>query len=162
MPARQAAARPRIAPESHPGPPIRAEHRSSKHPRAPSIFSTDPPVSVPTLDYSGYRLTPVGGSRPGRGAGPAPAGGGAYRVLANTPGLRLLGPVKDSIGRVGTGIAVRIRPVEMGMIVDPSTGALLEADRRVLYRSREFLTRPPGLFNRSTYVSHAVAQSTHG
>jgi hypothetical protein len=83
----------------------------------------------------------------------------AYRVLAGTPGLRLVGSVHDSVGRAGTGIAVRIGAGELGMVVDPSTGALLETYRTVLYRSPQFLNWPPGLLSRATFVSHAVVRS---
>ena len=85
----------------------------------------------------------------------------AYRVLASTPGLRLLGQVTDSIGRTGTGIAVRIGAGELEIIVDPATGALLETQRTILYRSPQFLNWAPGLLSRATFVSRAVVRSLH-
>ena len=83
----------------------------------------------------------------------------AYRVLARTPGLRLAGRVVDSVGRRGTGITVQIGALELGMVVNATTGALLETHRTILYRSPQFANWPPGLLNRATFVSRAVLRS---
>ncbi len=83
----------------------------------------------------------------------------AYRVLALTPGLRLAGRVVDGLGRQGTGIAIQIGALELGMVVNATTGALLETHRTILYRSPQFPNWPPGLLNRATFVSRAVVRS---
>ncbi|MGI8572233.1 MAG: CU044_5270 family protein [Solirubrobacteraceae bacterium] len=97
-----------------------------------------------------------------RGLAEAPAPpallAGLYRVLAATPGLQLLGPVKDAAGRTGTEIAVRINAVQLALIVDPRTGQLLESRRAVLFRSSQF-PGPPGVVNQVTYLTRQIVKS---
>jgi hypothetical protein len=81
-----------------------------------------------------------------------------YRVLAQTPGLQLKGRTKDAVGRTGTEIPVQIGAVQLAMVVDPATGALLEARRSLLFRSNQF-PGAPGMLNQATYVVHAVVGS---
>ncbi|WP_404953078.1 CU044_5270 family protein [Streptomyces sp. 147326] len=49
-----------------------------------------------------------------------------YEVLAEMPGLRLVGPVKDSTGRAGTAVEVDTRRSRVRLVIDPETGGLLE------------------------------------
>ncbi|MFI1283770.1 CU044_5270 family protein [Streptomyces sp. NPDC020858] len=49
-----------------------------------------------------------------------------YEVLADLPGLRLIGPVKDSKGRAGTAVEVDTGRSRVRMVIDPETGGLLE------------------------------------
>jgi hypothetical protein len=85
-----------------------------------------------------------------------------FRVLAATPGIRLLGPARDSIGRWGVAVAVDAEDVQLEMILDPATGELLQTSRTLLHRSRLYLDgkQPPGLLNRATFVATGVVQST--
>ena len=49
-----------------------------------------------------------------------------YQVLAALPGIELVGPAKDSLGRAGTAFAVdRGGPTREELILDPRTGRLL-------------------------------------
>jgi hypothetical protein len=49
-----------------------------------------------------------------------------YQVLADLPGIELVGPVKDALGRPGTAFAVeRGDPLRAELILDPATGRLL-------------------------------------
>ncbi|MFI1645375.1 CU044_5270 family protein [Streptomyces avidinii] len=49
-----------------------------------------------------------------------------YEVLADMPGLRLVGPVQDSTGRAGTAVELDTRTSRIRMIIDPGTGGPLE------------------------------------
>jgi hypothetical protein len=86
-----------------------------------------------------------------------------YRVLAATPGIRLLGRTPDSIGRYGMAVAIDAQDVRLEMILDPSTGELLQTSRTLLHRSWIFLDgkQPPGLINRATFLSSGIVTSTH-
>ena len=84
-----------------------------------------------------------------------------YRVLAATPGIRLLGRTRDSIGRYGMAVAVDVQNVQLEMIIDPSTGALLQTSRTFLYRSRLDPGQPPGLNYRVTFLASGILKSTH-
>jgi hypothetical protein len=59
----------------------------------------------------------------------------AYRVMAALPGVKLLGLVRDAFGRQGYGLKVggdRLygSPGDLGAVVDPATGALLDTSYR--------------------------------
>jgi hypothetical protein len=83
-----------------------------------------------------------------------------YRALAATPGVRLLGPRVDSVGRTGTGLAVRLGAVTLTLIIDQATGELLETSRTLMHRSSLMPGQPPGLVNRATFLASAVVGST--
>lgn len=91
---------------------------------------------------------------------PAPLLAGLLRVLARTPGLELLGPAVDAAHRHGTEVAVGVGTIRLAMILDPSTGALLQTSRTLLRRGTQF-PGAPGLLNQATYVGQAVTASTH-
>jgi hypothetical protein len=84
-----------------------------------------------------------------------------YRALALTPGIRLLGRRSDSGGRVGMAVMVRVGAVELVLIIDPTTGALLQSSRRLLHRSNQMAGWPAGLVNRTTYLASGIVRSTH-
>jgi hypothetical protein len=93
---------------------------------------------------------------------PAPPGVRAalYRVLASTPGMRLIGRRTDSIGRTGTAVAVTLGgAVELELIIDPATGDLLQTSRTLLHRSSLMAGYPAGLVNRATFLASAVVHS---
>jgi hypothetical protein len=52
-----------------------------------------------------------------------------YRMLAATPGVELLGTVKDEHGRKGTGIALKQDNARMELLFDPDTALLLDVDQ---------------------------------
>jgi hypothetical protein len=83
-----------------------------------------------------------------------------YRVLAATPGIRLLGRTRDSIGRYGMAVAIDVHGVELEMIIDPTTGALLQTSRWFPYRSRPDPAEPPGLNYRVTFLASGIVTST--
>jgi hypothetical protein len=86
-----------------------------------------------------------------------------YRVLATTPGIRLLGRTRDSIGRYGIALAVNVEDARLELMIDPTTGELLQTSRTLLRRSKAYLDgkQPPGLINRATYLADGVVSSTH-
>lgn len=86
-----------------------------------------------------------------------------YRVLAATPGVRLLGRVHDSIGRSGMALAVNVEDAQLELIIDPTSGELLQTSRTLLHRSKAYFDgkQPPGLINRATYLAAGVVTSTH-
>lgn len=49
-----------------------------------------------------------------------------YRLLAGLPGIEVLGPAGDAVGRHGTAIAVPDGDVLHELIIDPRTGAVLD------------------------------------
>jgi hypothetical protein len=83
-----------------------------------------------------------------------------YRVLAATPGIRLLGRTRDSIGRYGMAVAVAVQDVQLEMIIDPTTGELLQTSRTLLHRSRLYPGQTPGLNYRVTFLASGVVTST--
>ncbi len=83
-----------------------------------------------------------------------------YRVLAATPGIRLLGRTRDSIGRYGMAVAVDVQDVRLEMIIDPTTGELLQTARWLLHRSRLYPGEAPGLNYRVTFLASGVVPST--
>ena len=93
----------------------------------------------------------------------APLRAALYRVLAATPGIRLLGRTRDSIGRYGMAVAIDVQGVQLEMILDPSSGKLLQTSRQLLRRSHAFLDgkQPPGLVNRATFLASGTVTSTH-
>jgi hypothetical protein len=93
---------------------------------------------------------------------PAPSGVRAalYRALASTPGIRLLGRRVDSVGRTGTGVAVRLGALTLTLIIDQATGELLQTSRTLTHRSHQMPGQPPGLVNRATFLVSAVVGST--
>ncbi len=95
---------------------------------------------------------------------PAPTGVRAalYRVLASTPGIRLVGRLTDSVGRTGVALAVTLAgAIQLELIIDPSTGDLLQTSRTLLHRSSLMAGQPAGLVNRDTFLLSAVVKSIH-
>jgi hypothetical protein len=86
-----------------------------------------------------------------------------YQVLAVTPGIRLLGRTRDSIGRVGMAVGDRVGDIEFEVIIDPATGELLQASRTLLHRSKLYFDgkQPPGLIDRATFLGAGIVASTH-
>lgn len=87
-----------------------------------------------------------------------------YRVLASTPGIGLVGSRTDSVGRTGIALAVTLAgAIRLELIIDPSTGDLLQTSRTLLHRSSLMEGQPAGLVNRDTFLVSAVVKSTsHG
>jgi hypothetical protein len=84
-----------------------------------------------------------------------------YRALALTPGIRLLGRRDDAAGRSGMAVATNLGAVALVLIIDPSTGQLLQTSRTLLRRSPYLQGWPQGLVNRATILASGVVRSAH-
>jgi hypothetical protein len=60
-----------------------------------------------------------------------------YTIASQLPGVELIGPTHDQIGRPGTGVAYVSRGVRNELIFDPQTSALLGEQQSVVERSKE-------------------------
>jgi hypothetical protein len=98
----------------------------------------------------------------GLAASPARIGvrASVYRVLAHTPGIRLVGPATDSVGRYGDLLTATLGAFRYTLLIDPATGQLLETSRTLLHRSTQAPGWRPGLVNRATYLAVGVVRST--
>ncbi|TDD75111.1 hypothetical protein E1293_28625 [Actinomadura darangshiensis] len=83
-----------------------------------------------------------------------------YRLLADSPGIRPLGPVTDPLGRHGDGVARRVHAddavVDERLVIDPATGRLL---------AQESVLVQPGKASRGTKPGTVVAYTalvSHG
>lgn len=84
-----------------------------------------------------------------------------YRLLARTPGIRLLGQRADAVGRTGMEVSAQEWLFRFTMILDPTTGAVLESSRALIHRSPLMPGYPAGLLNRATYLQAGVVRSAH-
>lgn len=86
-----------------------------------------------------------------------------YQVAAELPGVKLLGQVKDPVGRTGIGVAYRDEQhgQEHELIFNPGTSALL-AERDVLLDPKKAgLKAPAGtVFGYAVYLQSGVVDST--
>lgn len=79
---------------------------------------------------------------------------GLFQVASTLPGIDLLGPMEDEIGREGTAVAMSDWFRQEIIIFDPMSSALLE--ERTISHLPHGLTLPPILWSRSTYLESAV------
>lgn len=68
---------------------------------------------------------------------------GLYRAVAYIEGIRLVGPVKDSLGRPGVAVELTSRSMRRRLVFDPET-ALLLAEQDVLAERVPFIDAAPG------------------
>jgi RNA polymerase sigma-70 factor (ECF subfamily) len=85
-----------------------------------------------------------------------------YEVLATLPGIQLVGPTRDSLGRPGTAFAVeRGDPTRDELILDPSTGRLLGSRTTLTSLDPAYPGAPAGtVLGYETIVSTGVVDST--
>lgn len=80
-----------------------------------------------------------------------------FRVAAETPGLRLVGPTRDATGRVGVAVEARLvagqASYAVQLVVDPKTGELLE--RRLVTTHGGSSTVESTTWTRTAIVSSA-------
>ena len=79
---------------------------------------------------------------------------GLFLVASTLPGIEMLGPTKDHIGRDGMGVAMSAWFRREIIIFDPATSAMLE--ERTISNLPHGTTLPPILWSRSTYLESAV------
>ncbi len=92
-----------------------------------------------------------------------------YTIASQLPGVRLIGPTHDQLGRPGTGIAYYLPgPPPNGldkreiyeMIFDPKTSALLADQRAVLHRTNSTPFPPGSVTNWTAYLASGIVGST--
>lgn len=82
-----------------------------------------------------------------------------YRAAAYIDGIRLVGAVKDPIGRDGISIAIDHAGIRRSLILDPETYELLAEEQVVLERN-EFADAAPGtVIGSATYLKSGIVRS---
>ena len=57
-------------------------------------------------------------------------------------------------------VAVDVQDIQLEMIIDPSTGELLQTSRTILHRSRLYPDEATGLNYRVTFLASGIVTST--
>ncbi len=85
-----------------------------------------------------------------------------YEVLASLPGIQLVGPVEDALGRPGTAFAVeRGDPLRSELILDATTGRLLGSRTTLAAPDPAYAGAPVGTtIGYETIVATGVVDST--
>jgi hypothetical protein len=85
-----------------------------------------------------------------------------YEVAASLPGLRLLGPTTDSLGRSGLGVAEEIHGSRHVLVFDPQTAVLLGQRDVVIDPQTSGIAAPPGtVFGYATYSRPLLVKGDH-
>lgn len=79
---------------------------------------------------------------------------GLFQVASTLPGIELLGPMEDEVGREGTAVAMSDWFRQEIIIFDPESSAMLE-ERTISFLPHGW-TLPPILWSRATYLESAV------
>ena len=82
-----------------------------------------------------------------------------YQVMASTPGIKLLGHRRDALGRRGDMFAATLGAMRAEIIINPTTGRLLQFTRILMHPSGLDPGWRPGLISRDTYVEQVVVGS---
>jgi hypothetical protein len=83
-----------------------------------------------------------------------------YEVVAQIPGVELIGPVKDPVGRPGVAVAMDHpnQGTRHTLVIDPDTGTMLSEQQVTL--EKNFYRYPAGtVVGHSTYVVTAMVES---
>lgn len=82
-----------------------------------------------------------------------------FRVLALVPGIQLIGPVHDHLGRTGTAFAMPSGAVKSEVIIDPTTSQTLE--ERTIATPGHHQRLPAGtVLSTTTYLQRAITNTT--
>jgi hypothetical protein len=125
--------------------------------------STDPRVLYAKLYAAGGSpaevFTEIGDTLRDRPA-PARLRAALYRTLALVPGVRLVGPVTDSVGRRGTAVGFVQDGVEDELIFDPASSDML-AERTIITDgfAKRLGLRPGTVTTSTTYLQRAVTDT---
>jgi hypothetical protein len=91
-----------------------------------------------------------------------------YKVASQLPGVQLIGPTHDQLGRPGIGVAYGL-PQPQGhvsknlsneLIFDPKTSTLLATEMVVVHRFKDAPFPPGTVLNSTAYVASRVVNST--
>jgi hypothetical protein len=82
-----------------------------------------------------------------------------YTIVSQLPGVELIGPTHDQIGRPGTGVAYVSRGLRNELIFDPQTSALLAEQQSVVETSRWNPFPPGSVIGWAAYLASGVVDS---
>jgi hypothetical protein len=82
-----------------------------------------------------------------------------YTIASQLPGVRLIGPTHDQLGRPGTGVANDFHGQRDELIFDPQNSGLLAEQTSVLRRSRLYPFPPGTLISWTSYLASGVVNS---
>jgi hypothetical protein len=126
-------------------------------------FTTDPQKLYRSLYAAGHSpyevFVEIGDELRNRPA-PAPLRAALYRTLALVPGIRLVGPTRDSVGRRGVAVGFTQYGLLNELVVDPKTATMLEERSIVSDPAKVRLGLPRGATtSRTTYLQRAVTNT---
>lgn len=167
---------------------LKAEHQQPRHGAHLRILAYPQKYTVPQLDYQQVIHLPTDPSRLERYIEQHATGGGPrfsdilsyadnlltgmplppklsaamYRVIARLPGMRLIGPTHDPLGRPGVAIGLffKNQPGRIELIFNPATGVLLGHRSISLSQKREG-AEPGTVTNWDAIQNQGVATSDH-
>jgi hypothetical protein len=82
-----------------------------------------------------------------------------YTIASQLPGVQLVGPTHDQLGRPGTGVAYDFAGQRNELIFDPQTSALLAEQTSVTRRSRLYPFHPGTLISWTSYLASGIVNS---
>jgi hypothetical protein len=126
-------------------------------------FTTDPQTLYRRLYAAGHSpyevFVEIGDELRNRPA-PAPLRAALYRTLALIPGIRLVGPTRDSVGRRGVAVGFTQYGLQNELVIDPRTATMLEERSIVSDPAKVRVGLPRGAtMSRTTYLQRAVTNT---
>lgn len=82
-----------------------------------------------------------------------------YTIASQLPGVELIGPTHDQLGRPGTGVAYVSRGLRDELIFDSQTSALLGEQQSVVERSKENPFPPGSVIGWAAYLASGIVDS---
>jgi hypothetical protein len=82
-----------------------------------------------------------------------------YTIASQLPGVELIGPTRDQLGRPGTGVAYVSRGQRDELIFDPQTSGLLAEQTSVVQRSKDNPFPPGSVISWTAYLASGVVDS---
>jgi hypothetical protein len=83
-----------------------------------------------------------------------------YTIASQLPGVQLIGPTHDQLGRPGTAVAYDSGGERDELIFDPQTSGLLAEQTSVVRRSKEDPFPPGSVISWTSYLASGVVDST--
>jgi hypothetical protein len=82
-----------------------------------------------------------------------------YTIASQLPGVELIGPTYDQLGRPGTGVAYVSKGLRYELIFDSQTSALLGEQQSVVERSKENPFPPGSVIGWAAYLASGIVDS---
>ena len=83
-----------------------------------------------------------------------------YTIASQLPGVQLIGPTHDQLGRPGTGVAYLSRGLRNELIFDPEPSALLGEQQSVVEKSKWNPFPPGSVIGWAAYLASGIVDST--